>query len=62
MRHLSCKNIELVEIWCFVGKKQRHLTKIDDPDKVGDQWVFVAIDADSKLIEKASKPQALAWG
>jgi transposase-like protein len=50
MRHLSCKNIELDEIWCFVGKKQRHIKETDNPDKVGDQWVFVAIDADSKLI------------
>jgi IS1 family transposase len=50
MRHLSCKNIELDEIWCFVGKKQKHIKETDNPNKVGDQWVFVAIDAESKLI------------
>jgi IS1 family transposase len=50
MRGLSCKYIELDEIWCFVGKKQRHLKKTDDHEELGDQWVFVAIDADSKLI------------
>jgi IS1 family transposase len=53
MRHLPCKNIEVDEIWCFVGKKQRHTTKNDNNDnieEVGDQWVFVALDADSKLI------------
>ena len=50
MRGLSCKYIELDEIWCFVGKKQRHLKKTDDHEGLGDQWVFVAIDAESKLI------------
>jgi len=50
MRHLSCKYIELDEIWCFVGKKQRHIQKTDDPEEVGDQWVFVAIDSESKII------------
>lgn len=50
MRGLSCKYIELDEIWCYVGKKQRHLKKTDDRAVLGDQWVFVAIDAESKLI------------
>src|SRR5208282_4625733 len=50
MHNLKCKNIEVDEIWSFVGKKQRHMTEDDNPDTVGDQWVFVALDADSKLI------------
>lgn len=50
MRNLNCKNIQMDEIWCYVGKKQRHLNKTDNPDLLGDQWVFVALDADSKLI------------
>ena len=50
MRGLSCKYLELDEIWCFVGKKQRHLKGADNPNDLGDQWVFVAIDAESKLI------------
>jgi IS1 family transposase len=50
MRGLSCKYLELDEIWCFVGKKQRHLRGADNPNDLGDQWVFVAIDAESKLI------------
>jgi IS1 family transposase len=50
MQGLSCKYIELDEIWCFVGKKQRHLKQEDNPYEIGDQWVFVAIDAESKLI------------
>lgn len=50
MRNLSCKYIQLDEIWCFVGKKQRHIKEKDNPLEVGDQWVFVAIDAESKLV------------
>lgn len=50
MRNLKCENIELDEIWCFVGKKQRHLTITDNRKELGDQWVFVALDSDSKLI------------
>lgn len=50
MRDLPCKNIEVDEIWSFVGKKQRHVTHLDNPDEVGDFWTFVALDPDSKLI------------
>ena len=50
MRHLKCKKVQVDEIWCYVGKKQRHLTKADDPNACGDFWTWVAIDADSKLV------------
>ena len=50
MKNLSCKRIQMDEIWCYVGKKQKHVNKADNLNEVGDQWVFVAIDADSKLI------------
>jgi IS1 family transposase len=50
LHNLTCKNIQVDEIWCYVGKKQRHLDETDNIDEMGDQWVFVAIDADSKLI------------
>ena len=50
MHNLKCKNIQVDEIWCYVGKKQRHLTNTDNREELGDQWVFVALDADSKLI------------
>jgi IS1 family transposase len=32
-----------------VGKKERHV-KMGEPDELGDAWVFVAIDPDTKLI------------
>jgi IS1 family transposase len=50
MRNLKCKDIQVDEIWCFVGKKQRHLTADDNTEELGDQWVFVALDSESKLV------------
>jgi IS1 family transposase len=50
MRNLSCRRIQVDEIWGFVAKKQRHMRAGDDPSRVGDQWTFVALDPDSKLV------------
>jgi len=49
MRGLKCQRIQGDELWCFVGKKQRNM-KLGDSPELGDAWVFVALDADSKLI------------
>jgi hypothetical protein len=37
MRGLSCDDIQLDEIWGFIGKKQRHVT-IEDDATMGDVW------------------------
>lgn len=50
MRNLTCKHIQLDEIWCYVGKKQRHVRESDDLNAVGDFWTWVALDANTKLI------------
>lgn len=50
MRELHCKRVQCDEIWSYVGKKQRHLKPTDNEARVGDQWTFVAIDAETKLI------------
>lgn len=50
MHNLSCKRIQVDEIWTYVQKKQRHLTVDDDPRRTGDQWTFVALDPDTKLV------------
>nr|HEX4316998.1 IS1 family transposase [Kofleriaceae bacterium] len=50
MVDLGCERLELDELWSSVGKKQRSVTERDDASRVGDQWVYVAIDADTKLI------------
>src|SRR5215831_11970087 len=50
MRGLNCQRIQCDEIWSFVGKKQMHVTQHDDRQRLGDQWTFVAIDAETKLV------------
>ena len=50
MRDLPCKHLQLDEIWCYVGKKQRHVKEDDDLNKVGDFYTWVAIDSATKLI------------
>jgi IS1 family transposase len=50
VRDLDCRRIQVDEIWCYVQKKQRHLTLFDDPQRIGDMWTFVAIDAETKLV------------
>ncbi len=50
MQGLSCQRLEVDEIWCYVGKKQRHVRPSDDLQLVGDQWVWVALDAETKLV------------
>jgi transposase-like protein len=50
MRNLTCQRLQVDEIWAYVQKKQRHLAPWDDQSRVGDQWTFVALDADTKLV------------
>ena len=50
MQDLSCDKIQVDEIWCFVGKKQRHLTKLDNPHQFGNKWTYVALDPVTKLV------------
>jgi transposase-like protein/IS1 family transposase len=49
MRNLSTRYLQVDEIWCYVGKKRRNVRSGDSPE-LGDQWVYVAIDAESKLV------------
>jgi IS1 family transposase len=49
MRDLRVARIELDEIWQYVGKKRDHV-KETDPDTVGDQYTFLALDGTSKAI------------
>src|ERR1041385_4483373 len=49
MKGLKVKNLQVDEIWTFVQKKQKQLKPGDNQD-FGDQYVFVAIDADTKLV------------
>jgi transposase-like protein/IS1 family transposase len=50
MRNLPCRYVQCDEIWTFVRKKQRQVRGDADSYEIGDQWVFVAMDADTKLV------------
>lgn len=47
---LDCTNIECDEIWTFVGKKQARIRGAESGREKGDQYVFVALDRDTKLV------------
>jgi IS1 family transposase len=49
MRELPCRRLQCDEIWTFVAKKEKRVRE-DDPAEYGDQWVYVALDADTKLV------------
>jgi len=47
MRGLTCKQIQVDEIWGFVGSKKKNAVRTGN---YGDVWTFIALDADTKLI------------
>ena len=49
MLGLRVGRVELDELWSFVGKKQRRVTRKDEA-VTGDQYVFVALASASKAI------------
>lgn len=50
-RNLSCKRIQVDEIWAFCYAKQKKVAKAKAaPEGAGDIWTWVAIDADTKLV------------
>jgi IS1 family transposase len=49
MRDLTCRYLQLDEIWGFIGKKEKHLSIGDDPS-MGDVWTFCAIDSETKIV------------
>ena len=50
IRHVRCRELQLDEIWAFVGKKRARVKAGDDGSKVGDFWTWVALDPESKLV------------
>lgn len=50
LRNLSCRQVEIDEIWGFIGKKNKNLKRGEDRNGAGDVWTFIAIDSESKLI------------
>jgi IS1 family transposase len=50
-RNLTCKRIQVDEIWAFVYAKQKNIAGAKRaPANAGDVWTWTAIDADTKLI------------
>jgi hypothetical protein len=50
MRNLTCRRIQCDEIWSYVKVEQANIAKGQSRTRIGDQWTFVAIDPDTKLI------------
>jgi transposase-like protein/IS1 family transposase len=49
MRNLRLRHLQVDEIWTYVQKKRARVRAGDSPE-IGDQWVYVAIDAETKLV------------
>jgi IS1 family transposase len=51
MRNLSCRRLQLDEIWSFCGMKQKHIPEERRGEwGIGDVWTWIAIDADTKIV------------
>ncbi len=50
MRNITAKRIQVDELWGFVKKKEHRLSERDNRYRMGDQYTFVALDADTKLV------------
>jgi hypothetical protein len=50
MVELPCDDLQLDEIWGFVGKKNKHLKADDDESQLGDVWTFCAVDRKTKAV------------
>ncbi|MBM3333567.1 IS1 family transposase, partial [Candidatus Sumerlaeota bacterium] len=51
MRDLDLRDLQVDEIWSFVRKKQKQVSETDaDAEDIGDQYICVALDRDTKLI------------
>jgi transposase-like protein/IS1 family transposase len=49
VRNIRPKFVQLDELWCMVGCHGKSVT-VDSPGDWGDQWTWLALDSDSKMI------------
>lgn len=49
MRELPCTNLEIDELWTYVGKHQKFVTDADSAE-MGDAWIYTALCPDSKAV------------
>ena len=50
VRDIRAEKVQADEIWTYVFKKQARIIGNDNPPEYGDQYVFVGMDADTKLV------------
>ena len=50
MRDLHLRHIQCDEIWTYVEKKDARIPEAQKSYRIGDQFVFIALDQDTKLI------------
>jgi len=50
MSGLEAKRLHVDEIWSYVGKHQKRVTPDENDKYIGDQYCFVAMDSETKLI------------
>jgi hypothetical protein len=50
VRDLQCERVQVDEIWSFVHSKQKNVRPENWGRGHGDQWTWVGIDADTKLV------------
>lgn len=51
LRDLTCKRLELDEVWCFCYAKDKNLPdSMKGEPGVGSMWTWTAMDAETKLI------------
>jgi len=58
MRGLPCRQIQVDEVWGFIGAKQKNAERSGD---YGDVWTFIALDVESKLIPAWLTGKRDAW-
>lgn len=50
IKNVSARKVQVDEIWTYVFKKQARISIDESAAGIGDQYVFVGIDADTKLV------------
>ena len=49
LQNIGAKRIQCDELHCYVMKREKH-TSLEEGDDVGEQYTFIAMDADTKLV------------
>ena len=50
VKNVAAKDVQLDEIWSFVGCKEKTRVARGYSAEMGDSWTFIAIDRDTKLV------------